>query len=50
MKKYISLILTAVLALGVLAGCGKKEPQSVSTDGSTSMNIPATSAGTPLKS
>ena len=38
MKKYISLILTVVLALGILAGCGKKEPQSVSTDGSTSMN------------
>ena len=35
-KKFISILLAAVLALGVLAGCGSKGG-SVSTDGSTSM-------------
>ena len=35
-KKVISILLAAVLALGVLAGCGSKGG-SVSTDGSTSM-------------
>ena len=35
-KKFISILLAAVLTLGVLAGCGSKGG-SVSTDGSTSM-------------
>jgi len=37
MKKYISLMMAAVLALSMLAGCGSKSTGSVSTDGSTSM-------------
>lgn len=46
MKKIISLLMTSVLCVGVLAGCGAKETAegtaqesnlSVSTDGSTSM-------------
>lgn len=38
MKKMIALMMTAVLALSVLTGCGgKKETGSVTTDGSTSM-------------
>jgi len=38
MKKMIVLMMTAVLALSVLTGCGgKKETGSVTTDGSTSM-------------
>ena len=38
MKKMIALMMTAILALSVLAGCGKKEETgSVTTDGSTSM-------------
>lgn len=37
MKKIIALMLTAVLAVSLLAGCGKKSAQTVSTDGSTSM-------------
>ena len=36
MKKYLSLMLTVVLALSVLAGCGSTSG-SVTTDGSTSM-------------
>lgn len=35
MKKLIAVLMTAILALSVLAGCGKSA--SVSTDGSTSM-------------
>ena len=34
MKKFITIALSAILALSMLAGCGKK---SVTTDGSTSM-------------
>lgn len=37
MKKLISVILTAVMCLSVLTGCGNSETTSVSTDGSTSM-------------
>lgn len=42
MKKLISLFMTSVLCVGILAGCGAKETTdaeelSVSTDGSTSM-------------
>ena len=38
MKKIICMIMAAVLAISVLAGCGKAEiTGSVSTDGSTSM-------------
>lgn len=37
MKKNIAIALTAVLALGLMAGCGREEAKSVSTDGSTSM-------------
>lgn len=37
MKKKIALMMTAVLALSVLAGCGNKEGNTVTTDGSTSM-------------
>ena len=37
MKKVISIVLAAVLVLG-LAACGSEEVQQVSTDGSTSMN------------
>ena len=38
MKKMIALMMTAVLALSVLTGCGSKEEAgSVTTDGSTSM-------------
>ena len=42
MKKVINLLMTFVLCVGILAGCGSKETStttnlSVSTDGSTSM-------------
>lgn len=37
MKKLLSVILTAVMSLSVLTGCGSTEAQSVATDGSTSM-------------
>ena len=37
MKKLISLMIIAVLALAMLAGCGSKTTGSVATDGSTSM-------------
>ena len=37
MKKYISMMMVAVLALSILAGCGGKATGSVTTDGSTSM-------------
>lgn len=37
MKKIISFALAAVLAIFALVGCGKSDPASVSTDGSTSM-------------
>ena len=38
MKKIFALMMTAVLALSVLTGCGSKEESgSVTTDGSTSM-------------
>ena len=39
MKKIVSLLMTSVLCVGILAGCGTKETSnlSVSTDGSTSM-------------
>lgn len=36
-KKMITLALAAVCTLGMLAGCGKQESGTVSTDGSTSM-------------
>ena len=37
MKKILSIALAALLALTVLASCGKSESGTVSTDGSTSM-------------
>lgn len=37
MKKSVSLILAAVLALSVMAGCAQKTSGTVTTDGSTSM-------------
>jgi len=37
MKKMIAMIMAAVLALTMLAGCGAKTTGSVATDGSTSM-------------
>ena len=38
MKKFISMMIVAVLALSMLAGCGNtKTSGSVATDGSTSM-------------
>ena len=37
MKKVITLMMVAVLALSMLAGCGNKTTGSVATDGSTSM-------------
>ena len=37
MKKMITMMMVAVLALTMLAGCGGKATGSVSTDGSTSM-------------
>ena len=38
MKKMITMMMVAVLALSMLAGCGStKTTGSVSTDGSTSM-------------
>ena len=37
MKKMITMMMAAVLALTMLAGCGGKTTGSVSTDGSTSM-------------
>ena len=37
MKKMITMMMVAVLALSMLAGCGGKTTGSVSTDGSTSM-------------
>lgn len=37
MKKLISLMMVAVLALAVLAGCGSNATGAVATDGSTSM-------------
>ncbi len=36
-KKILALALAAVCVLGMLAGCGKQETGTVSTDGSTSM-------------
>ncbi len=36
-KKIFALALAAVCVLGMLAGCGKQETGTVSTDGSTSM-------------
>lgn len=39
MKKYISLILTAIMAMSRFSGCASNETkQAVSTDGSTSMS------------
>ena len=37
MKKIITMMMVAVLAISMLAGCGGKTTGSVSTDGSTSM-------------
>lgn len=37
MKKILAVILTAVMSLSVLTGCGSTDSQSVATDGSTSM-------------
>ena len=37
MKKFMTLVLACLLAAVVLTGCGKKEPATVTTDGSTSM-------------
>jgi phosphate transport system substrate-binding protein len=37
MKKFASLMLVAVLALSVMAGCSQKTSGTVTTDGSTSM-------------
>ena len=37
MKKSVSLMLAAVLALSVMAGCAQKTSGAVTTDGSTSM-------------
>ena len=37
MKKFASLLLAAVLALSVMAGCAQKTSGAVTTDGSTSM-------------
>ena len=37
MKKMITMMMVAVLALSMLAGCGNKTAGSVTTDGSTSM-------------
>ena len=37
MKKMITMMMVAVLAISMLAGCGGKTTGSVSTDGSTSM-------------
>ena len=37
MKKLVSLMLAAVLALSVMAGCSQKTSGTVTTDGSTSM-------------
>jgi len=36
-KKILALALGAVCVFGMLAGCGKQETGTVSTDGSTSM-------------
>ncbi len=38
MKKFMPILLVAVLAVTLLAGCAPKESGSVSTDGSTSMD------------
>ncbi len=45
MKKRISLLLVAALALVCLAGCGKTTEGTVSTDGSTSMQKVINSLG-----
>ncbi len=37
MKKFLTLMLTAALAVSALAGCSREQSQTVSTDGSTSM-------------
>ena len=37
MKKILTMMMAAVLALSMLAGCGNKTTGSVATDGSTSM-------------
>lgn len=37
MKKFLSLMLMAVMVVSLFAGCGKEEKGSVATDGSTSM-------------
>lgn len=36
-RKILALVIAAVCTLGMLAGCGKQETGTVSTDGSTSM-------------
>lgn len=38
MKKIIAIILSAMMLMACLTGCGGKEEKSVSTDGSTSMS------------
>ena len=38
MKKIVSIMLASAMALSLLAGCGQTSSNSVSTDGSTSMN------------
>ena len=37
MKKMLTMMMTVILALALLAGCGSKSTGSVATDGSTSM-------------
>ena len=37
MKRIMTIVLAALCSLSLLAGCGKSEAKSVSTDGSTSM-------------
>ena len=48
MKKYISILLCALMALSVFTGCSQ-EAQSVSTDGSTSMEKVIGSLGEAFK-
>ena len=48
MKKILSIALAALLALTVLASCGKSESGTVSTDGSTSMQKVIGALGEPF--
>lgn len=46
MKKFLALSLSAVLAVGALAGCGSKQASGNATDSSVATNAPVDAQGT----